>query len=54
MEWQLEHPNGTKAECIAWLDGRFTEGFIDVSPDLSTNQKRVKGGEGASAKKIKR
>ncbi|KAF9787018.1 hypothetical protein BJ322DRAFT_1053244 [Thelephora terrestris] len=54
MEWQLEHPEGTKEECIAWLDGRFADGLVDVSPDLSTNQKRTKGGEGGSAKKTKR
>lgn len=54
MEWQLEHPNGTKEECAAWLDGQFTKGLVDLSSDPPVNQKRVKGGEGNAAKKVKR
>ena len=54
MEWQLEHPNGTKDECVAWLDGQFTKGLIDLSFDPPTNKKRDKSGEGNPAKKVKR
>ena len=54
MEWQLEHPNGTKDECIAWLDGQFTKGLVDLLSDLPGNQKRVKSGEGSPTKKVKR
>jgi len=54
VEWQLEHPDGTKGECIAWLDGQFTRGSVDLSPDPPASQKRVKGGEGSPAKKVKR
>ncbi|KAF9654286.1 hypothetical protein BDM02DRAFT_3106593 [Thelephora ganbajun] len=54
MEWQLEHPNGTKEECVGWLGGQFTEGLIDLSSDPPANQKRGKSGEGGTAKKVKR
>jgi len=54
IEWQLEHPNGTKEECIEWLDGQFTKGLVDLSLGPPANQKRVKSGEGNTAKKVKR
>lgn len=51
MEWQLEHPNRTKEECISWLDGQFTKRLIDVSSEPTANQKRVKSRERGAAKK---
>ena len=54
MEWQLEHPNGTKEECTAWLDEQFAKGLVDLSSDPPSYQKRVKNGEGNVAKKVKR
>lgn len=54
MEWQLEHPDRTRDECITWLDEQFKKGLVDLSSDPPTNQKRVKSGEGSTAKKIKR
>lgn len=54
MEWQLEHPDGTKEECTAWLDGQFAKGLIVIASDSPTNQKRVKSGRVNMTKKIKR
>ena len=54
MEWQLEHPDGTKEECAGWLDERFAKGLIDISSDPPANQKRVKSGEGNTTKKMRR
>jgi len=54
MEWQLEHPNGTKDECIGWLDGQFTKGLVDLSFHPPANKKRDKSGEGNPSKKVKR
>ena len=54
MEWQLEHRNGTKGECIGWLDGHFPGGLVDLSLDPLASQKRVKNGEGNLAKRVKR
>jgi tRNA nucleotidyltransferase (CCA-adding enzyme) len=54
MEWQLEHPNGSKEECVAWLDEQFTKGLVDLSSDPPAYQKRVKNGSGNAAKKVKR
>ena len=53
MEWQLEHPDGTKEECTAWLGEQFTKGLVDLSSGPPANQKRAKGGEGNAAKKVK-
>lgn len=54
MEWQLEHPSGTKEECTTWLDEQFTKGLVDLSPDPPASQKRVKNRDGNTAKKVKR
>lgn len=54
MEWQLEHPNGTKDECVRWLDGQFAKGLVDLSLDPPTHQKRINVGGGNAAKKTKR
>ena len=54
MEWQLEHPDGTKDECIAWLEGQFTKGLVDLSSDPPASQKRVNNEKGNPAKKLKR
>ncbi|KAI0935817.1 hypothetical protein AcV5_004134 [Taiwanofungus camphoratus] len=54
VEWRLEHPEGTKGECEAWLRAEHAAGRIsvDVGPPAS---KRVKGDSaGSTAKKAKR
>ncbi|KZP15234.1 hypothetical protein FIBSPDRAFT_750637 [Athelia psychrophila] len=54
MEWQLDHPRGTPAECEAWLKGEHEGGQIQVEAN-STGGKRGSGGEeGASKKKAKK
>lgn len=54
MEWQLEHPDGTKEECTAWLDEQFTKGLVSISSDPPMDQKRAKGGKEGTAKRVKR
>ncbi|KAI0638969.1 hypothetical protein C8Q77DRAFT_1078625 [Trametes polyzona] len=50
VEWQLEHPQGTKEECEAWLRAEHAAGRITVSA-----AKRVGGGDAdAKTKKPKR
>ncbi|OSD05776.1 hypothetical protein PYCCODRAFT_1443155 [Trametes coccinea BRFM310] len=50
VEWQLEHPEGTKEECEAWLQAENAAGRITAS-----NGKRGKDGDAdAKAKKAKR
>ena len=54
MEWQLEHPDGTRQECTAWLDEQFTKGLVRFSSDPPANQKRTKNAEVNPAKRLKR
>ncbi|KAI0651437.1 hypothetical protein C8Q79DRAFT_899091 [Trametes meyenii] len=50
VEWQLEHPQGTKEECKTWLTAEQAAGRINTSAG-----KRVKDGNAdAKAKKAKR
>ncbi|KAJ8488681.1 hypothetical protein ONZ51_g3411 [Trametes cubensis] len=50
IEWQLEHPEGTKEDCEAWLRAEQAAGNINTSVG-----KRVKDGDAdAKAKKAKR
>lgn len=50
VEWQLEHPQGTKDECEAWLRAEQAAGHINVMVG-----KRIKDGDAdAKAKKAKR
>ncbi|KZT22100.1 hypothetical protein NEOLEDRAFT_1157898 [Neolentinus lepideus HHB14362 ss-1] len=57
IEWQLDHPQGTKDECAAWLKSEHAEGRIEVSDLRSGDQaagKRGDDGAEKSAKKAKR
>ncbi|OJT13222.1 CCA tRNA nucleotidyltransferase, mitochondrial [Trametes pubescens] len=50
IEWQLEHPHGTKGECEAWLRAEQAAGHINIVVG-----KRVKDGSAdAKSKKAKR
>lgn len=50
IEWQLEHPHGTKGECETWLRAEQAAGHINIVVG-----KRVKDGAvDAKAKKAKR
>ncbi|KAH9891118.1 hypothetical protein C8Q73DRAFT_651598 [Cubamyces lactineus] len=50
IEWQLEHPEGTREQCEAWLRAEQAAGNINTSAG-----KRVKDGDAdAKAKKAKR
>lgn len=57
IEWQLEHPNGTKDECEKWLQAEHEAGRIHVEENAASGSadKRLKFTEGGSAmKKAKR
>lgn len=51
VEWQLRHPEGTKAQCEEWLRGEHTAGRIsfDAAP-----AKRVQNDAGVKQKKSKK
>ena len=52
VEWQLEHPDGTKQECEAWLRAEHEAGRIST---VSSTVKRGQDmGADAKAKKAKR
>ena len=52
IEWQLEHPKGTKQECEAWLRVEQAGGRVST---VNTTVKRGQGGTGdAKTKKAKR
>ncbi len=52
VEWQLEHPEGTKEECEAWVLEEQAAGRIST---VNTTFKRGQGGGAdAKAKKAKR
>ena len=52
VEWQLEHPEGTKQECEAWLRAEHEAGRI--STVASTAKRGQDMGADAKAKKAKR
>lgn len=59
VEWQLEHPDGTKQECETWLQAEHAAGRIhtDVPSTITrpTQSKRGKGtSEGEKRKKPKK
>jgi len=57
IEWQLEHPNGTKDECEKWLKVEHEAGRIHVEENIVSGSagKRAKFTEGGSTtKKAKR
>jgi tRNA nucleotidyltransferase (CCA-adding enzyme) len=54
IEWQLEHPSGSKDECAGWLKAERAAGRITVDDPVAA-PKRGKGGAGeGAAKKAKR
>ncbi|KAH7929375.1 hypothetical protein BV22DRAFT_1002853 [Leucogyrophana mollusca] len=56
MKWQLDHPSGTKEECLIWLKAEQDAGRVnldDLNP-ISPGSKRVQVADKASAKKAKR
>ncbi|TDL28902.1 hypothetical protein BD410DRAFT_781466 [Rickenella mellea] len=53
IEWQLQHPAGSKDECIVWLKGQQAEGVIVT--DDGPSQKRLKSSkDDGRAKKPRR
>ncbi|OAX34827.1 hypothetical protein K503DRAFT_697989 [Rhizopogon vinicolor AM-OR11-026] len=57
VEWQLEHPEGTKDDCLAWLKEEKSAGRIDMEElkAATMGNKRVqKADKIPSAKKVKR
>lgn len=57
VEWQLEHPEGTKDDCLAWLKEEKSAGHINIK-DLNAaamGNKRVQNADKTpSSKKVKR
>lgn len=53
IEWQLDHPNGTKQECEAWLISERDTGKITTQANPSAGKRKESGGEGV-AKKAKK
>ncbi|EPQ61126.1 hypothetical protein GLOTRDRAFT_69359 [Gloeophyllum trabeum ATCC 11539] len=57
VEWQLDHPQGTKEECATWLRAEHAEGRIEAvdpkAPEQATGKRREGGGE-KNPKKAKR
>lgn len=54
IEWQLEHADGTKAECEKWLQDEQTSGRIKIdttSGARSEQSKRGKAGAQSQSKK---
>ncbi|KAH9921394.1 uncharacterized protein B0H18DRAFT_1086105 [Fomitopsis serialis] len=41
MEWQLDHPEGTKDECLEWLKAEHAAGNIDMSVPAKPQFKRA-------------
>ncbi|KAG1841321.1 hypothetical protein DFJ58DRAFT_732495 [Suillus subalutaceus] len=56
LEWQLEHPDGTQDDCLAWLNEEKSAGRIDLEElkAATMGNKRVNPDEAASLKKVKR
>jgi tRNA nucleotidyltransferase (CCA-adding enzyme) len=57
VEWQLEHPKGTKGECLAWLKEEKSAGRIDIEElkAATMGNKRVQNANKVpSSKKVKR
>ena len=55
VEWQLEHPEGTKEDCEQWLRADHLAGKIsfDVSPTRAAPAKRGRGEAREGKKKTK-
>lgn len=56
LEWQLEHPDGTQGDCLAWLEEEKSAGRIDLKElkAATMGNKRVNPDKAASSKKVKR
>jgi tRNA nucleotidyltransferase (CCA-adding enzyme) len=57
VEWQLEHPEGTKDDCLAWLKEEKSAGRIDIEElkAATIGNKRVQNVDKIpSSKKVKR
>lgn len=57
VEWQLEHPKGTKADCLVWLKEEKSAGRIDIEElkVATMGNKRVQNANKVpSSKKVKR
>ncbi|EGO02775.1 hypothetical protein SERLA73DRAFT_176148 [Serpula lacrymans var. lacrymans S7.3] len=57
MEWQLEHPSGSKVDCIAWLQAEQAAGRIDVdelTASVVGNKRTQTSDQNLSVKKVKR
>ena len=49
VEWQLEHPEGTKEECEQWLQTEHAAGRININvPSTVTRPPQSKRGKGTS------
>jgi tRNA nucleotidyltransferase (CCA-adding enzyme) len=57
IEWQLEHPEGTKDDCLAWLKEEKSAGRMDMEElrTIAMGNKRVQNADKvSSSKKVKR
>ncbi|KAI0078482.1 hypothetical protein K474DRAFT_1660286 [Panus rudis PR-1116 ss-1] len=54
MEWQLEHPHGTKEECEAWLREAHSSGQIDITATPSSRPAQSKRGKHTTAEPRKK
>lgn len=54
IEWQLEHPKGTKPDCEAWLRGEHEAGRVRVEENTAVGKRGTVGGDSSAAKKTKR
>jgi tRNA nucleotidyltransferase (CCA-adding enzyme) len=53
MEWQLDHPEGTKDECSAWLKEEHSAGRIPTDSPKSIPEKNAVEGPSSSSKRTK-
>ncbi|KAG1769639.1 hypothetical protein EDD22DRAFT_948891 [Suillus occidentalis] len=56
LEWQLEHPDGSQGDCLAWLEEEKSAGRIDLKElkAATMGNKRVNPDKAASSKKVRR
>lgn len=54
VEWQLEHPEGTRDQCIAWLQAERAVGKIDLNADISAGKRGQDAATSLNSKKAKR
>lgn len=39
VEWQLEHPEGSKGECLTWLKEQLSAGTLDIDQNGPASKK---------------